>query len=180
MLLRPYRPGDDEGVQETVKEAYDEYGFLWDTENDVDDLFSLQESFVEPARLWVVEDSTSQIVACCGIQFHSPAPGPEATVVFHNDDDRISGTTAELVRLYVRKSARRHGLATRLTNQVIDYAKEHGVTLLEIWSDKELHDAHRLYERFGAIRVGDRYVDGADPYEEWGYLLRLDQFNTGP
>jgi hypothetical protein len=44
---------------------------------------------------------------------------------------------------------------------------------MEIWSDKLLADAHRLYQRHGAEVVAERVHDDPDASAEWGLVLEL-------
>jgi len=44
---------------------------------------------------------------------------------------------------------------------------------VEIWSDKRFEQAHRLYQRFGARPVADRFIFDPDRCEEWGLVVDL-------
>jgi hypothetical protein len=44
---------------------------------------------------------------------------------------------------------------------------------MEIWSDKKLLDGHRLYEKVGAVLVGERLCHDPDQSPEWGLVLDL-------
>ena len=78
-----------------------------------------------------------------------------------------------LERLYVLPTARGGGLGSALLTAVVDEARRRGHARLEIWSDKLLVDAHRLYERHGARIVAERVNDDPDASHEWGLVLDL-------
>jgi GNAT superfamily N-acetyltransferase len=93
-------------------------------------------------------------------------------------DGTIVGTAAlsdhgSLERLYVLPSARGHGLGAELVRAVVEEARVRGFARLEIWTDKLLADAHRLYERLGAYRDGERVNDDPDASHEWRYVLAV-------
>ncbi|MEJ7569534.1 MAG: GNAT family N-acetyltransferase [Gaiellaceae bacterium] len=93
-------------------------------------------------------------------------------------DGAIIGTAGlsehgSLERLYVLPPGRGQGLGAALLRAVIEEARERGFVRLEIWTDKLLIDAHRLYERFGAYRDGERVNDDPDASHEWRYVLAL-------
>ena len=60
----------------------------------------------------------------------------------------------ELEHLYVRRSYREQGLGTLLCGLVEQEALCRQCTSLELWSDVELLEANRLYERLGYVRGG--------------------------
>ena len=64
--------------------------------------------------------------------------------------------------MYVLPAARGTGLGSALLTAVVDEARRRGHVRLEIWSDKLLVDAHRLYERHGARIVAERVNDDPD------------------
>jgi len=86
---------------------------------------------------------------------------------------RIAGCDCALQRLYVRPGARRGGAGSALMATVISSARELSRTQLEIWSDKRFAEAHKLYERFGAVLVGDRICHDPDKSPEWGLFITL-------
>lgn len=171
--IRPFRTGDEEGVVRAVRETYDEYGFTWDAEDYNADLYDLEEHYGGPASAFWVAEGESGILGCVGLETCTPVEGPEGVLVPTGDLPRIGGTDCALLRLYVRPSARRRGIGMSLTKTVIDEARRRGCLLMEIWSDKRLTKAHRLYEGLGAIRVGERICDDPDDSPEWGMMLRL-------
>ena len=100
----------------------------------------------------VAEDAAGSVVGCVGVT-------DEGEGLF------------ELHRLYVLASARRSGAGSELVRWVLDTAKAHGATRIELFSDIHFEDAHRLYERFGFRCTRFRYAP--DPWQsrEWGFEL---------
>lgn len=93
---------------------------------------------------------------------------------------RLAGCDCALARLYVHPDARRQGAGSGLLRTALDAARAHGRRAVEIWSDKRLRDAHRLYERFGAETVGERLIFDPDPCEEWGMVVVIERDGSLP
>ena len=85
----------------------------------------------------------------------------------------VAGSDYSLERLCVLPNARGTGTGSALLRAAVEGARELGRTRMEIWSDKLLNDAHRLYERHGAEVVAERVNDDPDASEEWGLVLDL-------
>lgn len=58
----------------------------------------------------------------------------------------------EFRKLYVSRTVRRQGLATKLIRLTEEHARSRGACYAEFWSDTRFLDAHRLYERLGYDR----------------------------
>jgi len=82
---------------------------------------------------------------------------------------KIDDEIAEMKTLYVRKEFRRLGLGTKLTNLAIDAARERGARSMELWSDTRFTDAHRMYERLGFVRFGERDLHDHNHTREFGF-----------
>lgn len=171
MTIRKVRLEDALQVAECVRETYDEYGFTWDPDDYHADLYDLTE-YVQEAEFWVAEED-GNILGCGGIVWHDLVPGEVGQADFVDGTIRVLGTSAELMRFYVRPSGRRRGIATSILEKSIEAARAKGVAAVEIWSDKRFQDAHRLYQRHGARIVGDRICDDPDESPEWGLVLEL-------
>ena len=61
----------------------------------------------------------------------------------------------ELKRLYVAKSARRQGLASRLLKRVETAVAQRGGTAIDLWSDTRFIEAHAFYARHGYRRLSE-------------------------
>ena len=144
MRIRRAVANDSPAAAAVVRAVYDEYGFTWDEGGYHADLDDVESSY---AAFFVAER-----------------------------EGRIVGTAAltgrgSLERLYVLPEARGSGAGSALLDAVVGEARRQGHARLEIWTDKVLTDAHRLYERAGARRAGERVNDDPDESHEWLYVL---------
>ncbi len=160
-------------VAAVVHAVYDEFGFTWEPDGYHADLMDLTDYCnPEVAKFWVAE-CEGVLVGCGGIEWHDVIPGPAGAIANFEGVRRIAGTSAEIIRMYVHPHARKRGIASEIMRQCVAEARLRNVDLVEIWSDKRFLDAHRLYERFGAVAVGDRICDDPDVSPEWGLALDL-------
>jgi GNAT superfamily N-acetyltransferase len=171
--IRPYRKGDEPGVVAAVQAVYLEYGFTWDADDYCADLYDLDAHYSGPDYGFWVAETGEGIAGCGGLETYSLVPGESGTLVPGERLPRIGGTDCGLLRLYVHPAARRRGIGGALLDTVISEARRRDRKAMEIWSDKRLLDAHRLYEKKGAIRVAERICDDPDESPEWGMILRL-------
>ncbi len=174
MEIRPYKAGDESGIQKTVKEVYDEFGFTWEEDGYHQDLFSINEFYPAPGQMFVAEVGEGKIVACGALQVYKAPFSGTSGLVFESEKWHVAGADCQLNRLYVRSEFRKLGLGSKLTQSIIDLAKTENLKRMEIWSDKLFVEAHKLYERFGAIVVGERICDDPDEAPEWGLSLDLN------
>lgn len=167
-MIRLAQPSDSAGVVSAVRAVYDEYGFTWEEGGYHADLYDLR-PYCNPnlARFWVAE-LDGQVVGCGGVRFFPPIPGQMGEIIIQEDYERVAGTCADIIRMYVHPKGRRQGIATAIMHEII--ALEVGP--IEIWSDKRFVDAHRLYQRFGASVVGERICHDPDQAPEWGMILQ--------
>lgn len=173
MIIREFQPGDEEGIVSTVREVFDAYGFTWDADGYCADLYDPQSNYVAvDGRFWVAEQD-STIVACVAYLPHRMTPGLLGETCLVDGTVRAAGTDCSLERLYVRSSARRQGLGTSLTQVVYEHARRMGRTGVELWSDKKLVEAHRLYRSLGALPIGERICHDPDQSPEWGFVQIL-------
>jgi putative acetyltransferase len=113
-----------------------------------------------PDKVLSVADDMPELLA---VASHCRASGGRFWVALR--DGALIGTIAvapseasdvvELQKLYVTRSARRHGLGTLLCRLVEAEAERLHASAVELWSDVKLLDAHRLYERLGYARGAD-------------------------
>lgn len=175
--VRRAGPGDEAAAVEVVKEVYAEYGFAWDEADYHADLYDIASHYGPPSGFWLAEqardDGSVWTGATVALVVQAPVPGEPGLVVRHEDDDHVAGSDCELKRLYVRPSARRTGLGARMLETVVAEARRQGLRQMEIWSDVVLTDAHRLYGRFGAEKVGERTLYEPEEFTEYGMVLKL-------
>ena len=140
-------------VIELIHRVFDEYGFIWDPEDEFWDLLREEQAF--PYRspigaMWVMRDD-------------------EGTVVGSIAAERVDGPTVELHRLYLDAHLRGQGLGRRLFETGVDWARDHGAWRIELWSDARFEDAHRLYERLGYVKTESRKLDDVNETVEFKY-----------
>lgn len=85
----------------------------------------------------------------------------------------------ELLKVYLARESRGRGVAKRLLDRAIAFAREHDMTAITLWTDSRLTDGHRFYERHGFRRMpGVRSLhDAAGSLE---YNFRLDSLPGSP
>lgn len=156
--LRPYQPGDEDGINSVIKSVFDEYGWPWDPATENRDTHAVDEHYHQKGGgFWVLEVD-GEIIGTVGLR------GKE-------------GDLCQLYRVYLRAEQRGKGLGRQLFRHAIEIAKDKGFRKMEIWSDKTLDVSHLMYKNAGSTSLGGRSIfDPAYgvPYEEWGYLLDLE------
>lgn len=78
---------------------------------------------------------------------------------------------AYIAELYVVAGSRRQGLGSALMEAMLAFARERGCRWVELGTDENDHDAHRLYERFGFTN----YVNPAAPTGERERMLFFER-----
>ncbi len=140
-------------VIQLIHRVFDEYGFIWDPEDEFWDLLSEEHAFPYRApigAMWVMRDDTGEVVGSIAA-------------------NRIDGPTVELHRLYLDAHLRGKGLGRRLFETAVDWAREQGASRIELWSDTRFEDAHRLYERLGYVKSDTRKLDDVNDTVEFKY-----------
>ncbi|RCG28608.1 GNAT family N-acetyltransferase [Sphaerisporangium album] len=97
----------------------------------------------------------------------------ESATFLAEEDGRPLGTatgfveedpaTVHLVGMWVDPSARGTGVAGRLVETVVDWARERDARRVELWVTVLNHRARALYERHGFSPTGDRQPLPSDP-----------------
>jgi GNAT superfamily N-acetyltransferase len=170
--ILPWQPEYAQGAIDVVHAVYDEYGFTWDEADYHADLYDVPGHYLDQGSLFFVAVVDGQVVATVALSIFDRLPGSSGTVLIE-DEVRVAGCDCGLDRLYVHPKARKGRLGTSLTDRTIDEARKLGRTKMEIWSDKRFEAAHRLYQRLGAVIVGDRICGDPDQSPEWGLFLSL-------
>jgi putative acetyltransferase len=164
---------DSPGVVRVIRAVYDEYRFIWDPDDYHADLYDLQGHYLDPGHAFWVAEGEGEIVGTVALELFDPVPGTPAKVAELEGVIRLCGCDCSLERLYVHPDARRRGAGALLLETVVREARVRGRRRMEIWSDKRFQDAHRLYQRLGAIQIADRVCHDPDQSPEWGLLLTL-------
>ena len=138
--IRPGTRDDAPGVVALIGQVFVEYGWIWDPPTEVPDLLDFDAHYAAPrGAFWVVIDG-GRVVGSIGV------------------DLRPIG--AELHRLYLDTAQRGRGLGEALVALVLDWCRARSIQRLELWSDTRFEHAHRLYERLGFRRDGERTLAG--------------------
>jgi putative acetyltransferase len=149
--LRAATDADSERVIAHIAGIWAEYqGCVMDLEEE-SDLLKVATSYTSSGgSIWLAEDASGALAATVAIVPCESAPGG-----------------MQLGRLYVAKSARRGGLASKLLAFAESSARARGATFMELWTDTRFKEAHGFYEARGYVRLhGERALrDASDSYE---------------
>lgn len=139
MIIRFFGPGDQDAARRVVVAGLGEhFGFIDESLNP--DLDDIQASYIASGQLFLVAESEGSIVGTAGLLFESP------------DEVRI-------VRMSVRSTHRRRGIATVLLSALIDEARERSLGALAVRTQPEWVDATSFYTRAGFERFSADEVD---------------------
>jgi GNAT superfamily N-acetyltransferase len=72
-------------------------------------------------------------------------------------------TSAELVSMWVAPHARGEGVGRQLVAAVVEWARHHGATSVQLWVTETNAAARRLYESGGFVLSGGRQTLPSDP-----------------
>lgn len=132
-----------------------EYDFVWAPEIEFPDMFAFDDYYASPrGAFWVVRDEAGRVVGCVGV-------------------DRVDERTAEIHRLYVDAHLRGRGLGRTLVDTALAWARDQALPRMVLWSDTRFTHSHRLYERMGFTRLGERTVPN-DPNDSREYRFERD------
>jgi putative acetyltransferase len=132
-----------------------EYHFVWAPEIEFPDLFAFDAYYAAPrGAFWVVRDDAGRVVGCVGV-------------------DRVDARSAEIHRVYLDAHLRGRGIGRLLVETALDWARRNGFTRMVLWSDTRFTQSHRLYERMGFTRLGERTVPN-DPNDSREYRFERD------
>lgn len=176
--LRPARADDATGAAQVVRAVYDEYGFLWEEDGYHADLYNLDTHYLRAGHGFWIAELEGRTVGTVGLEVFAPVSGPAGQVIAVAGKRRIAGCDCSLERLYVRREARGQGIGQALLQRAVLAAQSRGCRMMEIWSDKRFQEAHSLYQKLGAIIVGERICDDPDVSPEWGLRFPLGTQST--
>lgn len=140
-------------AMELIHGVFVEYGFTWAPQEEFWDLLASPEAF--PYRdpqgaMWVMRDETQAVVGSIAVE-------------------QLDDSTAELHRLYLDARLRGSGYGRELFLLGVDWARRKGMRRIVLWSDTRFLDAHRLYERLGYARTGERRLADVNQTVEYRY-----------
>lgn len=163
---------DEPAIQNVIKTCYDILGWGWFPEGYHEDLYNIDDFYFNKGNFFFVAEIDGTVVGTAAIDFMPRLPDGDGTTVSEGVI-RVANADCSLERLYVLPEARGKGVGMALWQATIDAAREKGCQLMEIWSDKLLEEAHRLYEKRGAARVGERLCHDPSQSPEWGMSFRI-------
>jgi GNAT superfamily N-acetyltransferase len=163
---------DEAAIQHVIRTCYEILDWGWFPDGYHEDLYNIQAFYFDKGNLFYVAELEGTVVGTVAVDFMPSLPDGDGTTV-HNDVIRVANADCSLERLYVLPEARGKGVGKALWQVTIDAAKERNCKVMEIWSDKLLEDAHRLYERRGATRVGERLCHDPSQSPEWGMAFPI-------
>ncbi|MFF3288760.1 GNAT family N-acetyltransferase [Streptomyces sp. NPDC003023] len=117
--LRPATAADAEGARRLMLDTFYRdfgYGYVPEWHRDV---VALEATYLDdPRHLLLVAERDGEVVATTGVRSSGPAHPPHPRWLAERYP---SGSTAQLVRVYVRQEHRRHGLARTLVRQACEF-----------------------------------------------------------
>lgn len=137
-LIRPIAPADNEALALIIRNSLAEFGanrpgtVYFDPTTD-----HLYELFRQPGSMYLVAEENSEVLGGAGIY---PSPG-------------LPNQTCELVKMYLRPSARGRGLGAELIGRCLEAARQMDYRQVYIESMPELKKAIGIYESFGFRRL---------------------------
>ena len=137
-----------QSIAEDFGEAYDPV-----VHADIDDPIAHYAPGTGPFLLVALDDSTGEVIATAGVRSGRLRPGltPPAVV-----DRYESGTYGQLVRVYVRKDARRRGIARGLVRAVLDkIARDGHYSRVALHTYRHSPGAVAFWEPWGAVEILD-------------------------
>ena len=84
--------------------------------------------------------------------------------------ERLDDGSAELHRLYLDTRLRGRGTGRALVEAALDWCRAQKIPRMILWSDTRFDQAHRLYDRMGFRRTGERVLPGdLNQTREYGF-----------
>ena len=170
--IRLANRSDEPAIQSVIRTVYEEYGWPWYPEGYHCDLYDIKTGYFDKGGFFWVGELNGKIVGTTGLEVF-PAFPEGKNIVTIDGVSRGAGCDCSLERLYLLQSARGTGIGKKLLMHTISFAESIGRLRMEVWSDKKLEDAHRLYEKIGAEWIGDRLCHDPEQSPEWGMIIDL-------
>ncbi|MEN9701072.1 MAG: hypothetical protein RIR55_382 [Bacteroidota bacterium] len=138
ITIRPIELYDNVSLAKIIRDALTEFGankpgtVYFDPTTD-----ALFELFRTPGSFYLVAHINEELVGGCGIY----------------PTENLPQGTCELVKLYLKSSARGTGLGKQLMEKAMEWAKKNGYTQVYLESMPELAKAVSIYEKLGFNRI---------------------------
>jgi GNAT superfamily N-acetyltransferase len=137
-----------------IGSTFAEYGMVFEPSGYDADLLDIRRHYLDAGGWFVVLVDDGRVVGTAGAR-----PGPTAT--------------CEIKRVYLLPEYRGRGHGRALVEHLVDKAGEAGCREIVAWSDVRLVTAHRVYERLGFERFGERTTDDIEHSREYGFRKAL-------
>ena len=151
-------PGDLDGARRVMLDTFYRefgYGYVPAWHRDVTDLAGTY--LDDPRHLLLVARHGDEVVATTGLHSRGPAHPPHPRWIAER---YTSGSTAQLVRVYVNADHRRHGLARALVRSACDFAAHAGYDCVYLHTNVHIEGADPFWhsvakEIFDARTTGE-------------------------
>ena len=138
VTIVPATQADVDEIIALIGRVFAEYRWIWVPPIEVPDLYRWTPHYEAPhGAFFVVRDGDGRLVGSVGV-------------------DHVGDGVAELHRLYLEPHMRGRGLGDALVRTIVEWCGTNAVSRLVLWSDTRFEHAHRLYERHGFRRTGER------------------------
>lgn len=134
VVIRPIRPSDDAAMADIIRSVMTEFGAVGEGYSIEDpEVDSMSAAYSEPRHAFFVALCDGELVGGAG---SAPLQGGEAHV-------------CELRKMYLSEKARGLGLGKELLERSLDAARKAGFEVCYLETLDHMHQARKLYERFG-------------------------------
>jgi putative acetyltransferase len=161
VAIVPFTEGHAPGVLEVIGSVFAEYGMTFEPDGFDQDLGAIGDHYFARRGWFAVMVDEQRVVGTVGAL-------PQARRV------------CEVKRLYLRPEYRGRGYGAALMEYITTWAKQAGFEMVVVWSDARLPLAHRMYERLGFERFGERILQDADRSREYGFRRAIAGHSSGP
>lgn len=138
VTIRAYKPRDDAAVWNLHREGMETTPeYLEVAPKYEDDLHHIEDVYLTPGSNFWVAEADGTLVGMAAIQ-------------------RVDAATGRVRRTRVTAACRRQGIARQLLNTPERFCREQGYRRVILDTTEQQTAAHRLYERAGFVRIGER------------------------
>lgn len=167
MTIRDATRADEPAIQRVIKAVYDDLNWAWDPAEYHADLYDIETHYLGHGHPFWVCEVDGEVVGTCALHVYETIHGDEPTVM-HDGFIRVSGSDCSIERLYILPECQGKGIGSGLWDHCLNFARSKGKKRMEIWSDKILDTAHKMYKKRGAETVGERLCHDPAQSPEWG------------
>lgn len=152
--IEPFAPPHAPGVLHVIGTVFAEHGMTFDPSDFDADLLDVEGHYLARGGWFSVLTDGGRVVG-------TVAAMPRG------------GGACEIKRVYLLAEYRGRGHGRALMEHILARAAAAGHREAVAWSDVRFETAHRVYERLGFARLGERVIDDIDRSHEYGFSKRL-------